>query len=95
MNARSPIALAQHSAERLSTRSGRHISHDLWSFMQRGLVYPAPFALFATFWRNSEGTGNPVSLDVLRRLMNDVREEIHAKYGSANTTAIVGVGWRT
>nr|QKW93937.1 4-hydroxyphenylacetate decarboxylase large subunit [Vitiosangium cumulatum] len=94
VTARSPVSLEQQSAERLSTRRGRQISHDIWGLVQRGLVYPAPFALFATFWRKPEGTGNPVTLDVLRRLMKDVREEIHEKYGSANTTAIVGVGFR-
>ncbi|KFA91630.1 Dyp-type peroxidase [Archangium violaceum] len=94
MNARLPLSREHHSAERLSTRHGRQISHDVWGLVQRGLVYPAPYALFATFWRKPEGTGQPVTLDILRRLMKDVREEIHANYGSANTSAIVGVGFR-
>lgn len=88
------IAREHASAERLSTKHGGQLSHDIWRLVQRGLVYPSPFALFATFWRTPEGAGQPMTLEILRRLMNDVREEIHTKYGSANTTAIVGVGFR-
>jgi Dyp-type peroxidase family len=82
------------SAEFLSTLHGTQTHEDLWRLVQRGLVYPSPFAVFATFRRLPEGTGQPLTKDLLRRLMQDTRKEIHAKYGSANTTAIVGVGFR-
>ncbi|MFP2929611.1 Dyp-type peroxidase [Pyxidicoccus sp. 3LG] len=93
---RTPSALASEhqSAQSLSTRQGNQLSHDLWSLVQRGLVYPSPYAVFATFWRLPQGTGTPMTRAVLQRLMKDVRDVIHANYGSANTTAIVGVGFR-
>jgi Dyp-type peroxidase family len=94
MRTPSVLAQAHQSAKSLSTRQGNQLSHDLWSLVQRGLVYPSPYALFATFWRVPVGTGKPLTKAVLQRLMKDVREEIHTQYGSANTSAVVGVGFR-
>jgi Dyp-type peroxidase family len=78
----------------LSTLKGGQSSQDIWKLVQRGLVYPSPHALFATFRRLPEGEGKPMTKEILRRLTQDVRKEIHARYGSANTTAIVGVGFQ-
>ena len=33
--------------------------HDIWAHVQRGLVYPAPHAVFATFW--ADETGAPLT----------------------------------
>ncbi|TDV56392.1 Dyp-type peroxidase [Actinophytocola oryzae] len=67
-------------------------NHDIWSHVQRGLVYPAPYALFATFWAAPEGS--PLTLDVLRRVTAQVRHRIHDEFGSSHTTAVAGVGFR-
>ena len=63
--------------------------------MQRELVYPAPHAVFSTYWLNDNG----VSREDLGTLMADVRSDIHnnSNLRQCNTTAIVGVGfalWR-
>ncbi|MGH3770838.1 MAG: Dyp-type peroxidase [Pseudonocardiaceae bacterium] len=70
------------------------VGHDVWWLMQRGLVYPAPHALFATFWRTPDGTGKPVTRAALSRVLKAVRTMIHEQFGSANTTAVVGVGFQ-
>lgn len=66
------------------------VGHDVWRRMQRGLIYPAPHALFATFWRAPDG----IRKDTLARVMRALRTDIHANFGSANTTAVVGIGFR-
>ncbi len=66
--------------------------HDIWDHVQRGLVYPAPHAVFATFWADEDG--EPLTLDVLRRVTADVRRLIHQHHGNSNTTAVAGVGFR-
>ncbi|MDI3288747.1 Dyp-type peroxidase [Polyangium sp. 15x6] len=90
-------SLHRESAEDLSTQAGNQTSHRIWSFTQRGLVYPSPYAVFATFFRNPPGVGAPVSIQTLRRLLVDMREEIHISWGNSHTTAVMGVGfelWR-
>ncbi|HKR66961.1 MAG TPA: Dyp-type peroxidase [Thermoanaerobaculia bacterium] len=70
--------------------------NEIWSHVQRGLVYPAPFAIYALFGRKASG-GNALTKDVLTRLLRDLREEIHSSMGDAHTSAIAGVGfalWR-
>ncbi|APU14932.1 MULTISPECIES: Dyp-type peroxidase [Actinoalloteichus] len=66
--------------------------HEVWRHVQPGLVYPSPHALFATFWRAPNGS--PVTRALLSGVMSTVRETIHERYGDANTTAVVGVGFR-
>ncbi|MGH3850901.1 MAG: hypothetical protein ACRDRT_14570 [Pseudonocardiaceae bacterium] len=70
------------------------VGHGVWRRMQRGLVYPAPHALFATFWRAEGGTAKPITKAVLSRVLKALRAMIHERCGSANTTAVVGVGFR-
>jgi Dyp-type peroxidase family len=70
------------------------VGNDVWQQMQRGLVYPSPYALFATFWRPTGGKGQPVTRRGLATVLTALRAEIHAKLGNANTTAVVGVGFR-
>ena len=84
-----PAHLAERGAERLSPTDGQRVSEDVWRFVQRGLVYPSPYAIFATFWRRPGGS---ISKAGLRDLTIHVREEIHRRFGSANTSATVGVG---
>jgi Dyp-type peroxidase family len=67
-------------------------SHDIWSHVQRGLVYPAPHALFATFW--ADENGRPLTRAALRRVVARLRLRIHEQHGSSNTTAVAGVGFR-
>ena len=91
-------AAAARTEADLSTTRGNETSHEIWRQVQRGLVYPSPYAIMATFWRAAPGTGNPLTRDVLRRVVREVRAEIHRAYGSQNTTAIAGVGfglWRS
>jgi Dyp-type peroxidase family len=68
------------------------VGPDVWRHVQRGLIYPAPHALFATFWRAPDG--NPITRPVLSRVLKAVRTEIHSRFGDANTTAVTGVGFR-
>ncbi|HEX6037268.1 Dyp-type peroxidase, partial [Longimicrobium sp.] len=87
-------AAAARTEADLSTEKGDHASHEIWRQVQRGLVYPAPHAIFATFWRAPRAKGSRrLTKKVLRRLVKDVRREIHRNYGSRNTTAIAGVGF--
>lgn len=67
---------------------------QIWRYSQRGLVYPAPEAIFSTFWLSA-----PVSRNKLKELMAELRTQIHqhAELKDANTSAILGVSsaqWR-
>lgn len=88
-----PFHNVERHAQDLSTSQGDYLSHIIWQYVQRGLVYPSPYARFVTFWRNQGEFGQPLTKAVLTRLMTDLRTEIHERYGSSNTTAIVGVGF--
>lgn len=71
--------------------------NEVWSHVQRGLVYPSPFAIYAMFWRASGGAGTPLTLKVLSKLLDDLREKIHENLGDKHTSAIAAVGfplWR-
>lgn len=84
---------SQRTAADLSTEAGNRTSHGIWSLTQRGLVYPSPYAVFATFFRSPPGTGDALTKELLRRLQVDLREQIHVHYGSSNTSAVMGVGF--
>lgn len=86
------IELSGLSDETTSVREADDRSHGIWEHVQRGLVYPAPFAVFATFWAAADGT--PLTRAVLSRVAAAVRSRIHGEHGSANTSAVVGVGFR-
>jgi len=77
----------KRSASSLSLEAGRRTSHGVWRLMQRGLVYPAPFAIFATFWLKDQ---RMTRMD-LSHVLRDAREHIHKHLGSSNTTAVAGV----
>ena len=85
--------LDQRHADDLSTDQARTTHQDIWELVQRGLVYPSPDALFVTFF----AAGKPITLSLLHRLMADLRQTIHQQFGSAHTSATLGVGfgrWR-
>ena len=65
------IELSGLSDETTSVREADDRSHGIWEHVQRGLVYPAPFAVFATFWA-AEG-GAPLTRAVLSRVAAAVR----------------------
>ena len=64
---------------------------EVWKHCQRGLVYPSPFAIFATFWLNK-----PVSKLQLSILMASVRATIntHEALKDKNTTVVLGVSFK-
>jgi Dyp-type peroxidase family len=70
-----------HGAERLA---------NLFQLMQRGLVYPAPYARFVSLWARP---GAEITRQLVGDAMRKVRETIHADFGSANTTAVLGVSF--
>ncbi len=63
---------------------------EVWKHCQRGLVYPSPFATFATFW-----TKKPESRLRLAQLMAKFREEINTndKLANRNTSVVLGVSF--
>ncbi len=74
----------------------RRTADDVWRCVQRGLVYPSPYALFVTFFRRAKPAA-AMTKARLGKLVSDVRHEIHTKFPKAHTTAILGVGfdlWR-
>lgn len=72
-------------------RQAATAANGVWQSMQRGLVYPAPFAAFATFFAGT--AEKPLTKARLSALLRDVRKLIHREYGSANTSAIGAVGF--
>eukprot|EP00250_Pteridium_aquilinum_P022195 c25321_g3_i1 orf=899-4873(+) len=81
---------ARHLAKHLSTENGDKTSWDIWTVVQRGLVYPSPYAIFMMCWKASDS----LTYDVLCTLMTEVRQYIHRNLQSRNTTVVVGVGFR-
>lgn len=63
---------------------------EVWKHCQRGLVYPSPFAVFATFWMKK-----PVSRLHLAELMAAFRKEINTNEALANknTSVVLGVSF--
>jgi len=62
---------------------------EIWEYMQRGLVYPSPNAIFASFWIKKEKS---INRNDLLELKQQLRTHIHKKLKNRNTTAILGVG---
>jgi hypothetical protein len=81
------------TAEDLSDERGRRTREDIWRCVQRGLVYPSPYAVFVTFFCREPRAG-AITKPALGRLLSDVRVKIHADYAGAHTTAILGGGFR-
>ncbi len=79
-----------HNEQKLSQdHSLRHT--EVWEYTQRGLVYPSPHAIFASFWVNE---GKTVSKADLRNLKLKLRSHIHTTKAlkDSSTTAVLGAG---
>lgn len=68
---------------------------EVWKHCQRGLVYPSPFAVFATFWMNKQ-----VTRSQLANLMASLRLQINNdnELNNRNTSVVLGVSfsnWKT
>ncbi|QNX86433.1 Dyp-type peroxidase [Acinetobacter seifertii] len=63
---------------------------EIWKYMQRGLVYPSPHAIFSTVWLNKE-----ITREKIRQLMIAVRQEVNKNpaLSSKNTTLAIGVSF--
>ena len=84
------------TASDLSTERGRKTSENIWRLVQRGLVYPAPCAIFVTFFRSATPK-TAITKELLGRVLKHVRRKIHTDFRSKHTTAILGVSfglWR-
>ncbi|MEL6750302.1 MAG: hypothetical protein AAFO09_08495 [Pseudomonadota bacterium] len=64
---------------------------DIWKYMQRGLVYPSPHAIFATFWLKEGKINRPQLAEVMAKVRHYIHHTISLK--SCHTTAIVGVSF--
>ncbi|HTR85268.1 MAG TPA: Dyp-type peroxidase [Reyranella sp.] len=74
----------------------RGLHDDVWRSVQRGLVYPSPYAVFVTFFRLKQPAA-AMTKARLGQILTSLRQEIHERFPSAHTTAILGVGfalWR-
>ncbi|MGH7339270.1 MAG: Dyp-type peroxidase, partial [Candidatus Rokuibacteriota bacterium] len=71
----------EHGAERLA---------NLFQLMQRGLVYPAPYARFVSLWPQPDAK---ITRAFVGGVAKKVRAAIHARFGGAHTTAVFGVSF--
>ncbi|WP_316839236.1 Dyp-type peroxidase [Pedobacter gandavensis] len=64
---------------------------EVWKHCQRGLVYPSPYAIFATFWLKKT-----VDKKQLAVLMATLRDEItnNDALAGKNTTVVLGVSFK-
>lgn len=85
-------------ARDLSLKRGVDAVDAIYANMQRGLVYPAPFAHFITFFpAKDDPAGTKLRLADVQKVVKDARAMIHEHCGSSHTTAVVGVAfplWR-
>jgi deferrochelatase/peroxidase EfeB len=86
------IKWERRTAADLATEAGRRTTENVWRCVQRGLVYPSPYATFATFFRREHPT-SAMTTKRLGEVLADVRQTIHEKFPDAHTTAILGVGF--
>lgn len=84
------LAVEGHDRTRLSTDSGEALLLDRYRLMQRGLIYPAPYARFVSYWLKQ---GQSITRAQVSAVMRTVREAIHKRCGARNTTAVVGVNF--
>jgi Dyp-type peroxidase family len=90
------LKLESRTADDLAADGGRHATDDVWRCVQRGLVYPSPYATFVTFFRRRQPAA-AMTKQRLGRVLADARHEIHEKFRKAHTTAVLGVDfdlWR-
>ncbi|MCH7736744.1 MAG: Dyp-type peroxidase [Chloroflexi bacterium] len=73
----------------LSAEDGKDRCINLFQLMQRGLIYPSPFARFATFWQSDR----KITRDFIADVVTETRKVIHDKFGDKNTTVIFGLSF--
>lgn len=74
---------------KLSTTAGKERTFRVYANMQRGLIYPAPFARYCSFWTSLEA----LSREELGQIATAVNAEINKKFGSDNTSATFAVSF--
>ena len=84
--------LTSRTAADLSADAGRRTADDVWRCVQRGLVYPSPHAIFATFFRR-EHPGPEMTKWRLGHILANARHMIHEKFPKAHTSLILGVSF--
>ncbi|MEM7156331.1 MAG: Dyp-type peroxidase [Myxococcota bacterium] len=84
------LDISSQHAQDLSGERGEQRLLDRYRLMQRGLVYPAPYARFVSYWT---AEGKSITRADITAVMKQVRDEIHERFGSTNTSAIVGVNF--
>jgi Dyp-type peroxidase family len=84
--------LTSRTAADLSADAGRRTADDVWRCVQRGLVYPSPHAMFATFFRR-EHSGPGMTKWRLGHILANARHMIHEKLPKAHTSLILGVSF--
>ncbi len=72
----------------LSGNDGKKRLYHIYERMQRGLIYPSPYAIFATFWLTDVSRLRRPTLSALAKA---VSSHIQQHYPVANTSAIVGI----
>src|SRR5882672_11362264 len=88
----------RHDAAWLTGSKAEQRLEAVYERMQRGLIYPAPFMAFATFWRREDDPrAGRIDKRRIASFLDQLRGHIHENLGGANTTAVVGVSvglWR-
>ncbi|MBI1836802.1 MAG: Dyp-type peroxidase [Flavobacteriia bacterium] len=64
---------------------------EVWKHTQRGLVYPSPHAIFATFWLKNTPTKNELA-DLMATTRFQINTDLELK--SKNTSVILGVSFQ-
>ena len=86
------IKWESRTAADLATDAGRRTTDNVWRCVQRGLVYPSPYATFVTFFRQ-EHPKSAMTKERLGKVLADARHNIHQHFPNAHTTAILGIGF--
>lgn len=74
---------------KLSTNHAKERNEAIYRYMQRGLIYPAPFARFCAFWTQPQ---SPSRLQIAE-IVKNMRKKIHKEFGSNHTTITVAVSF--
>lgn len=74
--------------QEISCEGGSERMADVYERMQRGLVYPAPYARFVAFWSNNPSA---ITRELIREVVIQSRAFIQANCAGHNTSAIVGM----
>ena len=80
------------TSSKLSAESGQDRHLNVFQLMQRGLVYPSPYARFATFWQANQKITRELIRDVVRETRRTIREQFDPS-DESKTTAIFGVSF--